>query len=69
MSNIYRLIIFLPFFMLGCAPNVIEENKVTQIIDSLNMEIFSKNGDKLYSIISPDSNYNNIKLKFEFKHE
>ena len=53
--------------MLGCAPNVIEENKVTQTIDSLDMKIFSKNGDKLYSIVSPDSSYNNIKLKFELK--
>ena len=28
MNNIYRLIIFLPFFMLSCAPNVIDENKL-----------------------------------------
>ena len=67
MSNSFRLIIFLTFFMLGCASNVIEENKVTQKIDSLDMKIFSKNGDKLYSIVSPDSSYNNIKLKFELK--
>ena len=32
MSNIYRLIIFLPLFMIGCAPNIIDENKVKQII-------------------------------------
>ena len=67
MSNIYRLIIFLPFFILGCAPNVIEEDKVTQKIASLDMNIFSQNGDILYSIISPESSYNNIKLKFESK--
>ena len=67
MSKIYRLIIFLPFFMLGCAPNVIEEDKVTQKIASLDMNIFSQNGDILYSIISPESSYNNIKLKFESK--
>ena len=48
--------------MLGCAPNVIEENKVTQKIASLDMNIFSQNGEKLYSIISPESSYNNIKL-------
>ena len=53
--------------MLGCAPNVIEENKVTQKIASLDMNIFSQNGEKLYSIISPESSYNNIKLKFESK--
>ncbi len=67
MSNIYRLIIFLPLFVLGCAPNLIDENKVTQKIDSLDMTIFSKRGDKLYSITSSNSSYDNIELKFELK--
>jgi len=67
MSNIYRLIIFLPLFMLGCGPNVIVENKVKQNIDSLDMTIFSKSGDKKYSITSPNSSYDNIKLEFELK--
>ena len=67
MTNIYRLIIFLPFVFLGCAPNVIEENKVIQKIDSLDMNIFSKKGDKIYSITSPDSTYNNVELKFKLK--
>jgi len=53
--------------MLGCAPNVIDKNKVLQKIDSLNMTIFSKSGDKIYSITSPNSSYNNIELKFELK--
>ena len=67
MSNNYRLIIFLPLFMLGCTPNVIDENKVLQKIDSLDMTIFSKSGDKIYSITSPNSSYDNIQLKFELK--
>ena len=67
MSNIYRLIIFLPLFMLGCSPNVIDENKVIQKIESLDMTIFSKSGEKIYSITSPNSSYNNIELKFELK--
>ena len=67
MSNIFRLIIFLPLFMLGCTSNVIDENKVIQEIDSLDMTIFSKSGDKIYSITSPNSSYDNIKLKFDFK--
>ena len=67
MSNIYRLIVFLPLFMLGCAPSVIDENKVIQKIDNLDMTIFSKSGDKIYSITSPNSSYNNIELKFELK--
>ena len=67
MSNIYKLIIFLPLFMLGCAPNVIDENKVIQKIESLDMNIFSKKGKKIYSITSPNSSYNNNELTFELK--
>ena len=67
MSNIYKIIVFLPLFMLGCAPNVIDENKVIQKIESLNMNIFSKEGDKIYSIRSPNSKYDNIQLKFNLK--
>ena len=67
MSNIYRLIIFLPLFVLGCASNVIDEKKVKQNIESLDMTIFSKTGNKIYTITSPNSSYDNIKLKFELK--
>ena len=65
MNNIFRLIIILPILILGCTPKLIEKNKVTQRIDSLDMNIFSKKGDKIYSVISPNSIYNNIELKFE----
>ena len=54
--------------MLGCAPNVINENKVIQKIDSLDMTIFSENGDKIYSISSPNSSYDNIELGFKLKN-
>ena len=67
MSKNYRLIIFLTLFILGCAPSVIDENKVIQKIDSLDMTIFSKSGDKIYSVKSPNSSYDNIELKFELK--
>ena len=67
MSNIYRLIIFLPLVMFGCAPNITDENKVIQKINSLDMNIFSKKGDKIYSISSPNSSYNKSELKFELK--
>ena len=67
MRKINRLIIFLPLFMLGCAQNVFDENKVKQNIDSLDMTIFSKSGDKIYSITSPNSSYDNVELKFELK--
>ena len=67
MSKNNRLIIFLTLFMLGCAPTVIDKNKVIQKIDSLDMTIFSKSGEKIYSITSPNSSYDNIELKFELK--
>ena len=53
--------------MLGCAPNVINEDKVIQKIETLDMTIFSKSGDKIYSITSPNSTYDNIELKFDIK--
>ena len=67
MSNIYKLIIFIPFVLLGCAPNVIYENKALKKIDGLDMNIFSVKGDKIYSITSPYSSYDNVELRFEFK--
>ena len=67
MNNIYIFLIFLPFFIFGCAPNLIEENKVTKQIDSLELDIFSKNGDKKYSITSPYSIYDNVINKFQFQ--
>ena len=53
--------------MIGCAPNLIVENKVIQKIDSLDMNFYSKKGDKIYSITSPNSSYNKSELKFELK--
>tara|TARA_B100001027_G_scaffold99319_1_gene68193 strand:+ start:149 stop:772 length:624 start_codon:yes stop_codon:yes gene_type:complete len=67
MNNIYKSIIFLPLIILGCAPNIVEENKVIQKINSLNMNIFSKKGEKIYSINSPDSKFDKIKLVFNLK--
>ena len=67
MNKINSLIIFLPVFILGCKPNVIEGNKVIQKIESLNMNIFSKQWVKIYSIRSPNSKYDKVQLKFNLK--
>ena len=53
--------------MLGCAPNITDENKVLQKIESLDLTIFSKSGDKIYSITSTKSSYDIGELKFELK--
>ena len=68
MNKIFTSIIILPILILGCTPKLIKEKKVTQRIESLDMNIFSKKGDKVYSITSPNSIYNNIELKFELKN-
>ena len=67
MNNIYKLIIFFPIFIIGCTTNVIKENKILKKIDSLNMNIFANTGEKIYSITSPNSTYNKIKLEFNLK--
>ena len=67
MNSFYKLIIFFPAFIIGCSPNVIEGNKILKRIDSLNMNIFSNTGDKIYTITSPNSTYDKIKLEFNLK--
>ena len=68
MNNIYKLIFFFQIFILGCSPNVIEDNKIIlKKIDSLNMNIFSNKGNKIYSITSPNSTYDKVKLEFNLK--
>ena len=63
--NIYKF--FLPFVILGCSSNFVEEKRVIQKINSLDMNVFSKTGEKIYSITSPDSKYDKIKLVFNLK--
>jgi lipopolysaccharide assembly outer membrane protein LptD (OstA) len=67
MNNINILKLLFPFVILGCAPNVVEEKRVIQKINSLDMNVFSKTGDKIYSITSPDSKYDKIKLVLNLK--
>ena len=55
MNKIYILIFIFPVFIFGCKPNLNEESKVLKKIDTLDMNIFSKGGDKIYSIDSPYS--------------
>ena len=61
MNNIYKLIIIFPFLILGCKPSVIDGNRIMQKIDSLDMNIYSNQGEKIYRIISPNSSYDIVK--------
>ena len=67
MNKIHRLILILPLVILGCTSNRVDEIKVIKKIDSLDMNIFSENGDKIYSIYSPHTTYDNNIRKFKLK--
>ena len=67
MNNLYKLIIIFLFLITGCSPNVIKENEVIQKIDSLDMNIFSNEGEKIYSVKSPYSSYDKNKQKFQLR--
>ena len=67
MNNLYKLILILPIFTIGCAPNIIEKKDFAKEINNLDLNIFSENGEKKYTITSPYSIYDNFKNKFQFK--
>ena len=67
MNNLYKLILILPIFIIGCAPNIIEKKDFTKEINNLDLNIFSENGEKKYTITSPHSIYDNFKNKFQFQ--
>ena len=67
MNNLYKLILILPIFIIGCAPNIIEKKDFTKQINNLDLNIFSENGEKKYTINSPHSIYDNFKNEFQFQ--
>ena len=68
MNNIYKSIIIFPFLLLGCKPNITEVNRIMQKIDSLDMNIYSNQGEKIYRIISPNSSYDIIRQTLNLKN-
>ncbi len=68
MNNIYKSIIIFPFLLLGCKPNVTEVNRIMQKIDSLDMNIYSNKGEKIYRIISPNSSYDIVRQTLNLKN-
>ena len=68
MNNIYKLIIIFPLLILGCKPSVNERNRIMQKIDSLDMNIYSNQGEKMYRITSPNSSIDTVKQIFNSKN-
>ena len=67
MKNSLSLISLILFLIIGCKTRLPEKDKIIQIIDTLNMDIYSKEGSKIYSINSPESNYDQKNNIFNLK--
>ena len=57
----------MPLIIFGCKNNELDQNYISQSINTLNMNIFSKDGQKLFSIKSPHSNYDKDRNTFDLK--
>ena len=68
MVNLYKIIFLIPVLLtFGCKNNSLENTKLIQEIDSLDMKIFSNEGKKIYSIKSPNSSYDIERSVFDLK--
>ena len=67
MNRWYKLFLILPLIIIGCKNKEIDEKYLSQSINTLNMNIFSKEGEKLISIKSPYSNYDKERNTFDLK--
>ena len=67
MNKLLKLLIIVPYLILGCKYKPIDEKILLQRIDSLDMNIYSSQGKKIYTIKSPESNYDRDSNTFNLK--
>ncbi len=67
MNRFYKLILLISIIIVGCKTREINNNPISQSINSLYMNIFSNEGKKVLSIKSPYSKYDNKKNTFILK--
>ena len=67
MNKFYKILILVPYLILGCKYEPIDEKILLQRIDSLDMNIYSSQGAKIYTIKSPESNYDRDSNTFNLK--
>ena len=67
MNKFYKILILVPYLILGCKYKPIDEKILLQRIDSLDMNIYSSQGEKIYTIKSPESNYDRDSNTFNLK--
>ena len=67
MNKLYKFFFLFPLLIFGCKNKEINERYLSQSINSLNMNIFSQEGEKLLSIKSPHSYYDKEINTFNLK--
>ena len=67
MNKMYIFLFLFPIIIFGCKNKDIDENYFSSSINTLNMNLFSREGVKLLSIKSPYSNYNKESNTFNLK--
>ena len=67
MNRLYKLLLVIPIILIGCKSKEIDDKKISLSINSLDMNIYSRQGNKLLSIKSPYSNYEKDKNIFNLK--
>ena len=67
MNKIYKLLFIIPIIIAGCKTTEINEKLISQSIDNLNLNIFSNEGEKLFTIQSPNSIYSKKNNTFKLK--
>ena len=67
MNKLSKLLFTIPIILTGCKSTVSDVKLTGQSVDNLNMNIFSDEGKKLYTIKSPNSIYSKEKNVFNLK--
>ena len=67
MTKIITFLFIIPIIISGCKTKESDKKLIGQSIDNLNMNIFSKKGEKLFAIKSPNSIYNKEFNTFKLK--
>ena len=67
MNRLSILLIFILLTIFGCKNKELDEKYLSQIINKLDMNIFTNDGEKLLTIESPHSNYDKEDNTFNLK--
>ena len=67
MNKLYKVLMLIPILISGCNTRDLEDDIYSQSIENFNMNIFSTEGKKIFTIKSPYSSYNKEKNIFNLK--